>query len=406
MPVVQGQLSPARGVALDQTAGYGATTSILVRDVGSKLYYLDPSAAPFTLLTDRAGSKVAQNPTFEWFEKSLRPKVLTVASTATTGDTAITVTGTGLYAQVNDILLDPVSGEMVRVTAATSGTITVERAIAGTAATTIATTDDLFVIGSAWAEGADVGIPDEWTEVQKFNRTQIFRRPFGASRTREASEFYVGQTRPRLRAEKAIEHAMDIEKAFVFNLGTAELSTTTNAHIRITKGFLGFATSNVKDLGGASLTEPDVEAWFEGLFQHTASGDSRVLFASPLVISAFDMLGVAKLKTVEGDSTYGLSVKQYLSSHGTVNIVKHRLLVNNAGALANTEFASGEGAIALAVDPKMLTMRPISGGTTVLKIDRQNPGVDGWVDEYLTEQGLQLTNPEVMGVLKNVGAAT
>jgi len=52
-------------VATYNTQGYGTTTSAFVRDVGSKLFYLDPNANPFTLLTDRAGSKVAVEPKFE-----------------------------------------------------------------------------------------------------------------------------------------------------------------------------------------------------------------------------------------------------------------------------------------------------------------------------------------------------
>lgn len=52
-------------VSTAQVTGYGTTTSILPREVGSKLYYLDPSASPFTLLADRSGSQVTTSTKFE-----------------------------------------------------------------------------------------------------------------------------------------------------------------------------------------------------------------------------------------------------------------------------------------------------------------------------------------------------
>ena len=393
------------GVATDQTTGFNTTTAIMVRDVGSKIYHLDPSENPFTLLTDRAGSKPASNPRFEWYEKQLRPKVTSLDGTGSDVDGSATNTSLVVadndVLKVGDLVSNPARAEIYRVTGRTDATtFTVTRGAAGSTATTAAAdADDLFVIGSAWAEGVDVGVPDEWQESQKFNFTQISRTAFGSSRTREASETYFGQSRPRLRAEQAIAHAIDLEKCFLFG-GRSESTATTNAPLRTTGGFTFWATSNVTDLLGASLSEPDLETWLESVFQHTASGDSRVLFCAPSVITALDQLAVGKIRTVSDSSlTYGISVKQWLTSHGTLNIVKHRLLAKPL----TQDMTAGYTSVAYAVDPKMLSNRPIQ--TTVLKMDRQTPGVDGFIDEYLTEQGLQMTNPEVHGILKNIGAA-
>lgn len=390
MAVVQ---KAAPGGGTGDTLGFNGVTSVLVRDVGSKIFYVDPTAAPFTLLTSKAGSKVANNPKFEWYEKSLRPKKTQADGAALIGATSITVDD-GTTFQVGDLVLNPRTSEIVRVTANTSTTITVVRAQAGTAAVAVADNDDLFVIGSANAEGGDVGTPDEWQEVQKYNYTQIFRRPFGATRTREGAESYFGQTRPRLRAEKAIEHAIDMERAMLFG-GRAEDTSGTQVR-RTSGGFFFYATSNVKDAGG-TLTEQELEDWLADVFATTSSGDSRTLFASPKVISVLDMLGLAKLQTVPSDKTYGISVKQYLTSHGTLNIVKHRLLENGAGG-------NGFGNYAIAVDTSRLMYRPYSNGATKLLIDRQSNGVDGYVDEYLTEAGWEIHNPAAHGTLKNVTA--
>jgi hypothetical protein len=180
--------------------------------------------------------------------------------------------------------------------------------------------------------------------------------------------------------------------------GTRYLSNSTNTIQRTTGGFTYWATENPLDLAGASLSEPDLEGWMEDLFLHTASGDSRVLFASSQVITAMDQLAAERIRMVPADKTYGIAVRQFMTSHGTLNIVKHRLLANGSAG-------QGYGDWAFAVDPKMLKMRTLNGGATKLLVNRQGNGVDGWVDEYLTETGLQFSNAEVHGILKNVGAA-
>lgn len=403
MAIVRGGSSAPVPTSSGQTLGFDTTTAVIVREVGSKVFHLDPSAAPFTLLTERAGSQGTSNPKFEWYEKALRPKTTTLVATATGPEdgTAGTTFGAGDadVIRVRDILLMPSTGELLLVTAqSNSTTYTVVRNLQADGTGFTATVgDDVFVVGSANFEGADVGIPDEWQETHKYNYTQIFRTPFGATRTREATETYFGKTRPRMRAEQAVMHAIDIERAFLF--GVRYQSNTSNTIQRTTQGFEQWATSNPLDLAGASLSEPDLEGWLEDVFEHTASGDSRVLFSSPQVITAIDQLAAERIRMVPSDKTYGIAVRQWMTSHGTLNIVKHRLLAFGASG------SQGYGDWALAVDPKMLKMRTLDGGSTKLLVNRQGNGVDGWVDEYLTETGLQFSNAEVHGILKNVGAA-
>lgn len=402
MAIKRGGASAPVPVSSGQTLGFDTTTAIIVREVGSKVFMLDPSAAPFTLLTERAGSQGTPNPKFEWYEKALRPKTTTLGNAS--GGPEDGTNGTALktadadVVRVRDVLLIPSTGELILVTAQSSTTdYTIVRNLQADGSGFTATVgDDVFVVGSANFEGADVGVPDEWQEVHKFNYTQIFRTPFGATRTREATDTYFGKTRPRLRAENAIMHAIDIERGFLF--GTRYQSNSSNTIQRTTGGFLYWATENPLDLAGASLSEPDLEGWMEDIFHHTASGDSRVLFCSPPVITAIDQLAAERIRMVPSDKTYGIAVRQLMTAHGTLNIVKHRLLENGTNG-------DGYGDWALAVDPKKLKMRTLSGGSTKLLINRQGNGVDGWVDEYLSETGLQFANAEVHGVLKNVGAA-
>jgi hypothetical protein len=413
MPQVKGYPSPTRGPVTADTLGFNATTAIIEREVGSEIFYLDPNIAPFTLLSDANGNETTDAPRFEWYEKALRQKNTTVTTGAgiigSAGSTDLDVLPADAHViQIGDLVYVNTTGEILLVTVVpTDGatSITVVRGAAGTTATTAtAAGDGLTVIGSAFAEGVDVPATDEWQEVQKFNFPQIFRRSFGGSASREATQTYFGRGfRDKLAREKAKEFAMDVERAFLFG-GRSEVQASGAATptlgtgvLRTTGGFTFWATSNVLDLAGGALSEPTLEAALEPVFEHTVSGDTRTLFASAPLVTVLDMLAVDKIRTVsDPDLTYGIAVKEYQTSHGKLLIVKHRLL----GAVG---VALGRGGIL--VDTKKLQQRTLAGRATKLMKNRQGPGVDGWVDEYIAEIGLQFENAEVHGQIKNVALA-
>lgn len=407
---VLGYSSPTRGPVTGDTLGFNGTTSIIEREVGTEVLYLDPSVAVYTILSDKAGNAPTDNPRYEWYEKTLRDK--TTLLEADNGDvegsavtTSLGISGTDVVA-VGDLVRNTNTEEVYFVTARVdSNTFTVIRGAAGSSASAAgADADPLVVIGSAFAEGVDVPATDEWQEVHKYNLAQIFRRSFGSSATREATQTYFGKGfRDRLAKEKGIEFAMDIERAFIAG-GRSEVQADGDGAVsagtgvlRTTGGFLSVATSNVLDLAGVALSEPTFEDFLEDVFAHTASGDSRTLLGGPSFITVLDMLAVDKIRTVSDSAlTYGIAVRQYQTSHGTLNIVKHRILSD-----LGTDYARG----ALIVDPKKLRLRTLSGRATKLMKNRQGPGVDGWVDEYLCEVGAQTMNAEVHGVIKDAALA-
>jgi hypothetical protein len=416
MAQIKGYASPTRGPVTADTLGFNGTTSLIEREVGSEIFYLDPDVSPYTLLSDAQSSETTDAPKYEWYEKSLRPKTTTLNAAGSNVDASATTTNNTLVVndadvlQVGDLVLDLNTSEIFLVSARTNTTsYTVIRAAAGsTASASNADADALTVIGSAFSEGVDVPPTDEWQEVQKYNFVQIFRRSFGGSASREATATYFGRGfRDKLAREKSKEFAMDVERAFIagtrsetqgdagtLGVGTAAVGTGV---IRTTGGFLSVATSNVLDLAGAALTEPNLEAFLESVFAHTASGDSRTVMAGTSLVTAFDMLAVDKIRTVSDSSlTYGIAVKEWQTSHGRLLIVKHRILSD-----LGTAYARG----ALIVDAKRLGTRTLAGRATKLMKNRQGPGVDGWVDEYIAEMGAQCRNPEVHGVIKNAALA-
>jgi hypothetical protein len=369
-----------------------------VRDVQKRIGYLDPNAAPFVQISTRGGTRTASDPKFEWFEKDLRATWDQVNNGAgyVSGATAIVVDNAEYFAPA-DIVNVPRTAEKMRVTAVNTGTntLTVVRGVGTTAAAALVDNDDLQIIGTAYAEGSSKGTPRSHVETNPFNYTQIFRHPFGATETEQQSTSYTGDTRARLTREWGIYHQIDLERASIFGEKALDTSSTDNPR-RMTGGLLSFFTSNIKDAGG-TLTEPELESWLADVTTHTASGDSRVLFASSNVISVMNQLAAGRLQVTPTTKTFGIAVTQWLTAHGTLNIVKHRLLENGFGG-------NGYAGWAIAVDPSKITYRPLGNRTTKLITGIEANGDDAWEAEYLTECGWQFENPQVHGVLKNVTA--
>lgn len=377
-----------------------------VRDVESRIHYLDPDAAPFTLILSKAQKQTVSAPKFEWMEKELPPAWDQVNNGAgyTAGDTAIVVDNAA-YFSVGDVVKVARTGENLRVSAVTTGTntITVERSVgdaSGTNAAALVDNDDLVIIGSAYAEGSPLGLEKSHIEAFKHNYTEIFRMPFGETGTSMATNYYTGKVRPELRAQKAIEHKLQLERTALFGERNIDTTSTNNPR-RYTGGALYFLTDNIVDAGG-TLTYDEIQNWIATLSTHTATGDNYLLMVSSRIASVFDMLAKGSLQIVPSTKTFGVSVKQWVTSNGSFNIVRHRLLDSGPSTFGGANTSAPYLTHALAVDPKLWNYCTLPGRDTKLRVDVHVAGDDAWTDEYLTECGWKVRLSKAQGVLKNV----
>jgi hypothetical protein len=372
------------------------------RDISQKIHRLDPNAAPFTLLLQRARTEECSDPKFEWREEELHAQWSQVNNGAgyASGATAIVVDH-ARYFDVGAIVNVVRTGEKFRVTAVDLGTntLTVVRGVGNTAAAALVDNDDLQIIGNAYAEGSPMGLEMSHIEREDFNYVQIFRDFYGATGTMEATTTYLGKgALNRLRASTAIKHKMRLERAALFGERNIDIGSTNNPR-RYTGGALFFLTENIFDAGGA-LTATEVWTWMEQVYAHTgASSDSRVLFAAPHIITVMDQFalttGNISVNMAPSDRTFGLQVKQWTTSHGGFNIIKHRLLDNGLGG-------AGYGGHGLLLDPGAWFIRHLPGRNTVHRPNIGADGDDGTTSEFRTEIGFQVTLPKTQGVLKGV----
>jgi len=88
-----------------------------VRDVSRDIHYLDADAAPYVLMSKRAGRRAVSAKEFEWIEKQRPTEVDNFNGAQTAGDTTLAVDTANAYF-VDDLIMNMRTREIMRVTVA------------------------------------------------------------------------------------------------------------------------------------------------------------------------------------------------------------------------------------------------------------------------------------------------
>lgn len=369
-----------------------------VLDMADKIYLLEPNAAPLYVLVSKLNKRVAINTTFHWLEDELVPTWGLFGANAATDQGTLTATaGEELYFMAGDVIKVPRTGEVMLVQSVsdTDNTITVKRAFGDTASAAISSTDYYFKIGTAFAEGSTNGdLTTKGTILsEKTNYLQIFRKSVEITRTMANTELYGGADRPYQRKKKGIELMREMERTFYF--GEPKNDTGTTHPTRSTGGIDYFLSTNDTAAGG-TLTESEFEGFLRTVFRY--GSNSRYLFSAPLILSVISLWAQGKLQMFPKDKTYGIAITQYLSPHGTVNLIKD-VELEYRGSIAYTSYYGG---YAYALELEDIIYRYLQGRDVQMETDIQHPGDDSYKDQYICEVGLELHNEKKHAVLTGV----
>ncbi len=385
-----------------------------IPDVDDKLFLLEPGESPLTAFLTQIGKigdgggkfnsmalqkRVVYNPEFTEYEDQYSGVWAQINNGAgyTSGATALAVDNpsAAIFSKF-DLIKNTRTGEIMRVTAVdySTQTLTVTRGAGATAAAAILDNDWLLVIGPAFEEGSKSGDSNTTKLVKVTNFTQIFKIKFGVTQTENASKLYLsanpGGDLKYLRAKYGIEQAKKIERAYWFN-EKKEITGPDGKPLRLTGGVLEAitATGNVQDEAGSSLTELEFRSFLQNYaFKYGSS--EKYFFCGNVVLGYLEGFAANKLYIVPNDKTYGVEVRKYQSSFGTLNIVRHPMFENQY---------AGMGVV---VDLSTLKHCPLNGRDTLLETNIQDNDADEEVDQYKTECGLQRTNFEKNALLKGV----
>lgn len=357
-----------------------------VVDMSPTIAMLEPDEAPLTTMLQKVSKRAAYSQKVEWLSDELVPRLTTLAASATSAATSLSVPATtgassGTYFRAGDVIRIASTGENCYVTGVSADTLYVTRGIGGSAVTAASAASgvDVIKVGNAAAEGATLGTLIQTKKVANYNYAQIQRDPWGFTNTLVASKLYGGPEPANEAKKKLIEHKRQLENTMFW--GVRDLNTSGGAPIGYCGGVYQYVTSNLTT-GVGTLTESVFESFLRKAFRY--GSQNKVFFCSPLVASALSSFPQGKLAPPSpGISEYGVSLSSYQSASGA----KVQIMVKRDWYDFQST-GNQYGGIGVMLDMDDITMRPLRD--TVLKPDRQANDEDSVKQEYLTEWSLEL----------------
>lgn len=362
---------------------------------------LEPNGnAPLNALLAMGSSESTNDPEYKNFRDELPDRKLmvngAVASTST-GTITIDASDDNKFAVKGAIVVNSETGEVMHVTADTTGTtLTVTRNIGGTTFQ-IADNAELFIAGFAASEGGDTPTAISFDATVASNYTQIFRTAFSVSNTLRSTYLRTGDKLEEAMTKALKLHMSDIERAMFFGK-KHEANGTSAQPTRFTGGLIN-SLSTVVDLatqyatyGGASAGQMTEEG-FDGLLISTIfkyGSKQKIAFVGETVANQLQQIGKDRWQPTALDGSYGLSLTRYATFAGDLLVHLH----------PQFRQIPGMKSAMIIVDFPYLNYRYLEGRDTSLLENRQANGADSVTHEYLTECGLELTQDKVHAYIK------
>lgn len=361
---------------------------------------LEPNGtAPLNALLAMGNSESTDDPEYKNFRDELPDRKLkadgAVASTST-GTVTLTASDDNKYAIKGAIVISAATGEVMHVTADTTGTtLTVTRNVGGTTFQ-IADEDELFVAGYAAMEGDETPTPISFDATVATNYTQIFRTAFAVTGTLDATRLRTGSKMQEAMTKALKLHMSDIERAMFFGR-KHEANGSTAQPTRYTGGVLTQLSNVVDvpaDIGTSNTNGVMTEEEFDDLLITSIfkyGSKQKLAFVGTNVANHLQQFGKDRWSPSQMDSTYGVNITRYNTFAGDLMVHLHpqfRQVPGMADAMVILDFP-------------YLTYRYLQGRDTSLLRDRQGNGEDSTKHEYLTECGLELIQDKVHAYITN-----
>jgi hypothetical protein len=357
-------------------------TARVVVDMQDEILLFQPEATPLLTLTAKMRRKrEATNPLFEWLEKDEYPRFLDVTAAYDSDDTSISVTaGQEARVYVNAVVQNLRTGELILVGGSSSGAISsLTRGIGGGQSDGVIG-DKLLFVFNANEDGADTPAQRSIQEFNLSNRTQIVRTAFGFTGRDLVVELYGGRDEMTETKWQSIEHKKSIEYLMMF--GKKHIITGSHQQT-FSDGLDNRIVTNRWNIAGTDFTE---EAWIAFLEEGLKWGKggnqngkgTKYLLGSSKWLSAINGFVKDRLQYRPLDEKIGFSAMEYVSPHGRVMILHSPLL----------DYYHPERAYL--VDLNHVRYVFLRGRDTKLHYDRQGNGIDGKINEYISDVGSQV----------------
>lgn len=351
-------------------------TDRIIPQVSRKIRLLDANIAPFTHLMRNMRKEPIKGVETIWWEDQRVPQWSAINHSGGYNAAAVSlVVDHGQYFVKSDIIKVPRTGEIMRVTADPAAhTLTVTRSVGSTAAAALLDNEPIWRIGTA-NEEYSLSPKSKMTKVVKCsNYLQIWRIPVVESETSHYTEKYTGDDLSRQRLKKRQLLMIELEKTALFS-EKSEVVGPEGHPLRTAGGICEVITTNRTDMSAAVTNEAAFREAILYAFDH-AETNELFMFTSNFFCDRIDSWGRDKLQTRPKEKTYGVNIKEYMTTLGTLNIINHRLL---RGAVYGT--------YAIIVDMSKCAYVPQTGQDIRLVLNRQENDRHGEKDEWMVTAG-------------------
>lgn len=369
-----------------------------VIDMDPVIKMLDLETDQFTTMVDDIGSQDARREKINWLEDQYAPKLVRAAgATTNVATTFVLAAAFKDFVKTYDTMRNLATGEPIRVSAVAADgvTLTISR---GAGAAAMTATDDLLITGAAFPQGADVGDLTYIQRVLGYNYSQIHRTAWGFTGTEMEVEQYGGRDPDMEQAKKLVEHRSLLERNAFW--GTRDFKTV---NINDPKpygqsgGAFEFITVNRRDANGA-ITPDFVDDFLRAVYAHGST--DKVGYAHPLVMMAFSKFnrtGQGTYWQADPQDVHGVKVEGFVS--GAYGYKLPIVVKREWNAIPE---ANEYGACLFVIDMRYTQRRPMRNRDTRLLTNRQGPGVDGEINEYMTESSWEWAQDSTHGLIHGV----
>ncbi len=308
-------------------------------DFAEGIALLDPNENPFTLVTMKMGRGTTGNIKHFWLEDQLVPETDQVNYSTDIGSSGTSiVVDNGDRFKVGDLVMHNATKEVMLVSSVSANTLTVIRdygqgSESWTAlADTISDNDYLTIIGNAFEQGYQLPAIRSTKTTERYNYCQDQRTPLGISEIAAAAALYGEQDWPWQMRKAAITHQRKLEYQNIWgkpapgdmglsSSGTGNTDPTTAAGIW---HYMTEYADSSRKVSQTDLTQSEFLDFIEAGFEYGSS--QKIMLCPPLLRTALDYWGISKLNTFSEKNLYGMNVAKWVSSHGTIIFITHKML--------------------------------------------------------------------------------
>jgi len=360
-------------------------------------------SAPLVALLAMLPSEKSSDPEYNWWVKPLPLQTVFINFGAGYGTTDTTFViddslgaDPGQLFRRGHLLMNMRTKEHVKVTAdQAAGTgVTVQRAYGETAAAAINNNDELRCVGNVNEEGGPVPSAILYPPTAKFNYCQIFRTSLNVTGTALNTHLRTEEAKQQAKIEALELQSIEMEKAFLWG-ERFETTGPSGKKERTTRGIARWiaadAPGNDVPTSGSALDEAELLAFLEPVFRYGSTEKLALCGSTALKVLTQIAKDGSQLNMEPGaERVYGIRLKRYVTAFGDL-LVKMHPLFNEYDDWRKTM---------LVLDPRQLRYRYIRDLQYLT--NRQNPGDDAVIDEFLVECGLEVHHAESFGILRDI----